>query len=546
VLVCATPQHAHVTPLLAVAGVLTRAGVHVVVLTGRRYQDAVEATGAVFTPVDPRFDHDDRRLEEVFPGMAGKTGLAAMRFAMRNVFLPPMPSQLVDVTSAVRDSGIDVVVTDPLFLGGIAYALQPRPRRRPVAVIGLVPLMLDSRDTAPFGLGLRPMRGPVGRVRNAALRALAHRVLLAGVERDVDRAFAAAAGTPRGTTVLDLGRSVDAYLQLTVPAFEYPRRDLPPTVSFVGPLSGRPPREVPLPDWWDDLDGRTVVHVTQGTVSNAVVEDLLVPAARGLAGEDVLVVAATGRDPGPLLAALGTPPANLRIAPFLPYERLLPRTAVMVTNGGYGGVHAALRHGVPLVVAGRTEEKVEVAARVAWSGVGIDLRAQRPRPDAVRDAVRRVLTEPVYRARAGAIGADIRAADGESSLVAALARLAGRDVLTCNPSRTDTFSVRQVEGDRRRTCGTSMRPSASARTPASSCSPTSCAPPRPSAGRPVPRRCSPSRSATRASRSSGSRCRSTSTTTRSAASGRCRTRAGTTSSADAGARRPARGRGACC
>lgn len=426
-LVCATPQHAHVTPLLAVTEVLTRAGIRVVVLTGRRYREAVGAAGAEFAPVDARFDYDDRHLEEAFPGMGGRTGLAAMRFAVRAVFLPPMPSQLVDVTTAVREQGIDVVVTDPLFLGGIAYALQPRERRRPVAVIGLVPLMLDSRDTAPFGLGLPPMRGPLGRMRNAALGLLAHRVLLAGVERDMDRAFAAAAGTPRGTSVLDIGRTVDAVLQLTVPSFEYPRSDLPPTVSFLGPLAGRPPREAPLPDWWGDLEGRTVVHVTQGTVSNAVVADLLVPTIRGLADEDLLVVATTGRDPAPLLDALGSPPPHLRVAPFLPYDRLLPRTAVMVTNGGYGGVHAALRHGVPLVVGGRTEEKVEVAARVAWSGSGIDLRAQRPTPRAVRDAVRRVLTEPGYRARAEAIGADIRAADGEAALVAALARLAAAD-----------------------------------------------------------------------------------------------------------------------
>ena len=36
----------------------------------------------------------------------------------------------------------------------------------------------------------------------------------------------------------------------------------------------------------------------------------------------------------------------------------------MLTNGGYGGVQYALAHGVPLVVAGDTEDKPEVAARV--------------------------------------------------------------------------------------------------------------------------------------------------------------------------------------
>jgi hypothetical protein len=42
----------------------------------------------------------------------------------------------------------------------------------------------------------------------------------------------------------------------------------------------------------------------------------------------------------------------------------------MVTNGGYGGVQQALANGVPLVVAGDSEDKPEVAARVRWSGTG--------------------------------------------------------------------------------------------------------------------------------------------------------------------------------
>jgi UDP:flavonoid glycosyltransferase YjiC (YdhE family) len=72
----------------------------------------------------------------------------------------------------------------------------------------------------------------------------------------------------------------------------------------------------------------------------------------------------------------------------------------MVTNGGYGGVTQALRVGVPLVVAGATEEKPEVAARVAWSGTGINLRSGRPSPRQIRSAVRTVLDSPRYRMRA--------------------------------------------------------------------------------------------------------------------------------------------------
>ena len=427
VLIAATPQHAHVTPLLAVASALVAEDVHVVVLTGRRFQDAVEATGAVFTPIGERFDYDDRELERTFPGIVGKTGIAGMKYAVRTVFLPPMPEQLVDLQFAADAHDAGVVVTDPLFLGGIAYALLPREHRRPVALIGLVPLMLDSRDTAPFGLGLLPMPGPVGLLRNALLQVLARHVLFADIAKEVDTAFVAAVGAHLGHSVFDVGSVVDLIAQLTVPSFEYPRSDLPPTVRFVGPLRPPPGPAVRLPDWWADLEGRTVVHVTQGTVANARFEDLLLPTIRGLAEEDLVVVAATGRrDPGIVRDALGSVPGNLRLAEFLPYEQLLPLTDVMVTNGGYGGVHAALRHGVPLVVAGRSEEKVEVSARVRWSGVGVDLRTQRPTPDKVAAGVWRVLSEPSYRSAAERIGAEIRATNGNAELVRLLRELAVR------------------------------------------------------------------------------------------------------------------------
>jgi UDP:flavonoid glycosyltransferase YjiC (YdhE family) len=79
---------------------------------------------------------------------------------------------------------------------------------------------------------------------------------------------------------------------------------------------------------------------------------------------------------------------------------LLGKVAVMITNGGYGGVQFALANGVPLVVAGDTEDKPEIAARVAWAGVGINLRTGSPAADAVGDAVDRLLGEPAFRAAA--------------------------------------------------------------------------------------------------------------------------------------------------
>lgn len=59
----------------------------------------------------------------------------------------------------------------------------------------------------------------------------------------------------------------------------------------------------------------------------------------------------------------------------------------------------AVTHGVPLVVAGTTEDKTEVSARVAWSGLGVNLKVNSPSPQAVTQAVDEVLADSKYRER---------------------------------------------------------------------------------------------------------------------------------------------------
>jgi UDP:flavonoid glycosyltransferase YjiC (YdhE family) len=97
----------------------------------------------------------------------------------------------------------------------------------------------------------------------------------------------------------------DAYMQLTVPSFEFPR-DVPPSVHFIGALPIIP-NQAPLPSWAHELDGsRKVVLVTQGTVANHDFGLLIAPTLAALANEPDLVVAVTagGRPidaiPGPI------------------------------------------------------------------------------------------------------------------------------------------------------------------------------------------------------------------------------------------------------
>ncbi len=210
-------------------------------------------------------------------------------------------------------------------------------------------------------------------------------------------------------------------IQLTVPGFEYSRPSIPDTVRFIGPVTRGVASTNPLPDWWGDLsDDRPIVHVSQGTIANNDLGQLVRPTIDALAREDVLLVVATGGRP---IAELGPLPQNVRAAEYLPYDRLFPRLAAFVTNAGYGGLHYALEHGVPIVAAGRTEDKVETTARVAWAGAGINLKTQRPSPKAVRNAVRRVLAESRYRLASERLGAEIAASPGLTGVEAVIAEL---------------------------------------------------------------------------------------------------------------------------
>ncbi|MFE7439295.1 glycosyltransferase [Streptomyces chartreusis] len=144
-------------------------------------------------------------------------------------------------------------------------------------------------------------------------------------------------------------------------------------------------------------------------MANHDLTDLVQPTLDARADEDVLVVAGlSGRKiaPGDLRV-----PSNARVESFIPFDALLPLADILVTNGGYSGVQLALRHGVPLVVAGGSEDKPAVAARVADFGVGVDLRTGRPETAAVGQTVRQVLDEPAFRRRAQDLSAEYRSAD---------------------------------------------------------------------------------------------------------------------------------------
>ena len=391
------PATGHVNPGLPIARELVARGHDVRWYCGTAFRRSIERTGARFLAPMHGPDYSDDIGDALFPERKKYKGIAQLKFDLRHIFIDMIPGVVRDLEGELQREPADVLVTDS------AFAAAPILRERggpPRAAFGITVLTTSSIDTAPFGLGLLPSSTPFGRLRNKALAWLVNKLIFRR-ENEYWQAMRATMGLPRtGGSLFDGGsHNIDLVLQSGLAELEYPRSDLPKSVHFVGAFVPPAPEDWTPPSWWGDLESaRRVVLVTQGTIANDF-DDLLRPAVRALAKEErTLVVVTTGSRPAADLAM--TLPANARVEQFIPYARLMPKVDVLVTNGGYGSIQIALAHGVPVVAAGASEDKPEIANRVQWSGVGVGMKVTRPSEQRIRTEVRRVLATPSYKERA--------------------------------------------------------------------------------------------------------------------------------------------------
>jgi UDP:flavonoid glycosyltransferase YjiC (YdhE family) len=423
ILVASTPATGHLNPLLAIVRILREEGHEITFLTGSAFRNRIERSGAKFVPLPRGADFDLRDLLSVAPELKDiPPGFEWFRVAMERIFVDAIPPQHQGLLHALRECQADVIVGDDMFFGLLPMLLGLRSSRLPIVLCGTSFLHLPREDGAPNFLGLPPATTDEQRRQYAdTAREYDEGVdqpCLVMLNKALGTLGVGPVSTPLFHSVVELA---DAYMQLSVPRFEFPRR-IPPSVYFVGtpPII---PSQAPLPPWAHELDGsRKVVLVTQGTVANHNFDLLIAPTLAALADvPDVLVVATTGGRP--IEAIPGAIPPNARIASFLPFEWLLPCVDVLVTNGGYGSVNQAMSFGIPLVVAGRTEDKADVAVRVAWSGVGIDLATNEPTRDALRAAVRTVLDRPAYRLRAAQMAGEFARIDTRAEILAIISQV---------------------------------------------------------------------------------------------------------------------------
>ena len=369
VLAYTSPAIGHLYPMTPLLLELAARGHDVHVRTVAGQVDHLRGLGLRAEPIDPRIaeiEHPDWEAANPKEALL----VAVRTFCDRAAFDGP------DLQAALEVVEPDVLVVDINAWGALTAA---EASGLPWVTFSPYTPPLRSKDAPPFGPGLRPIGGPLGRLRDAVVRPLVLGVAEKAMRPRIDE-VRAGFGLGPVASVDDFLRRCDLMLVTTAEPFEYARSDWGDDVLLVGASAWEPPQAVPA--WLDAVD-RPVVLVT--TSSERQDDAVLVRAAlEALAGEPVFVVATM---PAGLAAGLDVP-ANARVEEFVPHGPVLDRAAVAVTHGGMGATQKALVRGVPVVVVPFGRDQLEVARRAEVSGAGVRLPAKRLTPERLRDAVR--------------------------------------------------------------------------------------------------------------------------------------------------------------
>lgn len=427
VILAATPAAGHVNPMLSVASILMENGHSVRLLTGSYFKAQIEKKGVRFVALPEGADFHTTNLDDVFPERKNiPAGPPQLHFDFMNFFLAPIPVQFAGLKQMLAEEPADLILVDVLFAGALPFLTGNYPDRPMIAGLGVTILPLVREDGLPFGPGLPLATTDEQRAQYAGIAAQINQMLLDPVRDRCDEILISLGSKKLPMPYLDaLVHLHDAYLQPSVPGLDFPRKSIPSQLKFIGALPA--PAGAPVPQHIKDAlkSDKKVVLVTQGTVCNHDLGQVVAPAIAALADrDDVLVLATAGGRKASDIP--GEVPANCITADYLPLDRLMPHVDLLVTNGGYGTVSQALQMGVPVIVAGATEDKPEVAARIEHAGVGVNLRTGDPSVEQLRNAIDKVLSGEQYKLRAMEMASEFGrydAAAGVLELVEAAARI---------------------------------------------------------------------------------------------------------------------------
>lgn len=359
VLFVAPPFAGHLDRLVTLMQGAQAAGHEVRTLTGHARLPFLRAHGIEAAAPPSLRPGALEHVAESFGRIHGRPQAALAQLRANLALVAPL---IEDLCHEIGRWRADVLVAD-----SVAMMAGPAAARMGIPWITMLasPLSLYAPGGTPaFCGGWNPPRGPLGRLRDALGR-FGHRALREAVFAMMCRKLPAELRRPFRADGTEAIYSPSAILGLGMHELEFPR-PWPVAFEMIGPLAAAPLLD-PAPDF---PTASRRIFATLGT-------HLPWARAQWRAGLEVmardrgdwLIVASEGRMDGEMAPQSGLP--NLLFVPRLCYARDLALFDAVIHHGGTGIAYSAIASGLPSLVVPHDFDQFDMAARVAWHGLGL-------------------------------------------------------------------------------------------------------------------------------------------------------------------------------
>lgn len=407
-----------VPPEVGTARRLVERGHRVVVLAEDSMADDVLASGAELRRWTTAPNRASRKPEDdPYRDWECKNPIQLFDRLLEHQFVGPAARYAADTTAAIEDVRPDLVVSG-YFTPGTLIAAEAA--GVPYDVLIPNPYVVPAPGMPPFGMGLKPATGALGRLRDRAILGFTGR-LWAKATAPLNE-LRASLGLGPNDGIFDQILHARRVLVLTSAEFDFPA-EVPDQVRYVGAVLDDPTwAELPwtAPPGDDPL---VLVALSSTFQDHAACLQRIVD---GLATLPVRAIVTTG--PALDLDAVTAPP-QISVIAAAPHASILREAAAVVTHGGHGTVVRSLAAGVPALVLPHGRDQADNAVRLTMRGAGLQLK-RTASPKAIAAAVDRLLTEPAFHEAAERLGATIRTDATSGTAVAELEDLSDRPAVS--------------------------------------------------------------------------------------------------------------------
>jgi hypothetical protein len=256
---------------------------------GDRRQGNGGSCRSAFPSVSAEADLNIERYLAEFPERQDKPpGLGMVCLDCEHYFARLLPGQAAGLEMALRNFPADVIAVDSLFFGTVPMLLEPREKRPAIVHLSISVLNIGSGKNVPARPGVPQKDLDAERERR-------ERLLLKPVQAVFNTTLTKIGSSPLPCPVFEsMSTLPDLYLHPGIRSFEYPDESSTSPVQFIGPPPLR--KQYVLPNWWHELyQTKRLVLITQGTIANRDLGQLVGPALVGFAEETDLILLVTNR-----------------------------------------------------------------------------------------------------------------------------------------------------------------------------------------------------------------------------------------------------------